>query len=524
MRHHQDVPYRLLHCNGKLSAGDPDSENLLVHGDNLEALKALMPHYAGKVKCIYIDPPYNTGNEQWRYNDKVNSPQIQKWLDKVVGGEADDMCRHDKWLCMMYPRLRLLQDFLRPDGVIFVSIDDNEVSNLRLLMNDVFGVGNFVASLVWRKKSGGGMDSEYFAREHEYILCYRKTESFQLNFRTEKIGLHDYPKTKNGRRCRFVKLEKWGAGSYRDSAPTLHYAIKDPDGNDFLPQAPDGQEGRWRKKPENLDDAHTHWEKRNGRWTPYEVQYRDENGDTKILKDRTILYDVATTTDATREQQAVFGMKIFDNSKPLGLLTRLIDLSGGEHALVLDSFAGSGTTAHAVLSLNEKDGGDRNFICVEMDDDICENVTAKRLNTVIKGKAGKQPVKALGGGFRYCTLGVPLFDEHGKINKSVKFSDLAAHVFFSETGTPIRKRASGKTPLIGVHGNKAVYLLYNGVIADKSPDGGNVLTGATLKLLPPHPRKGGVRVVYAAGSRLGTTRLLREKIILKQMPYEIKTR
>ena len=147
VNHHREVPYRLLQCDGALSAGDPDAGNLLVQGDNLEALKALLPYYAGKVKCIYIDPPYNTGNEGWVYNDNVNRPRSRQWLGKVVGKEAEDLSRHDKWLCMMYPRLRLLREFLREDGAIFVSIDDQESHRLRMVLDEVFGSAKFRCKL-----------------------------------------------------------------------------------------------------------------------------------------------------------------------------------------------------------------------------------------------------------------------------------------------------------------------------------------------------------------------------------------
>lgn len=174
VNHHRAVPYRLIHCDGALSAGDPEAGNLLVQGDNLEALRALLPYYAGKVKCIYIDPPYNTGNESWIYNDNVNSPEIRKWLGQVVGKEAEDLSRHDKWLCMMYPRLRLLRDFLRKDGLIFVSMDDSESGSLRLLMDDIFGRSNFLASNIWQKVFSPKNSAQFFSDDHEYVLTYAR--------------------------------------------------------------------------------------------------------------------------------------------------------------------------------------------------------------------------------------------------------------------------------------------------------------------------------------------------------------
>ena len=175
VNHHREVPYRLIHCEKSLSAGDPNAGNLLVQGDNLEALKALLPYYAGKVKCIYIDPPYNTGNAAWVYNDNVNSQEIKAWLGSVVGREAEDLSRHDKWLCMMYPRLRLLREFLTEDGVILCSIDDNKSSNMRLLLNEIFGAQNFIAQLVWEK--GRKNDAKLFSVGHDYMFVFAKSLS-----------------------------------------------------------------------------------------------------------------------------------------------------------------------------------------------------------------------------------------------------------------------------------------------------------------------------------------------------------
>ncbi len=180
VNHHREVPYRLIHCDGDLSAGDPDAGNLLVQGDNLEALKSLLPYYAGKVKCIYIDPPYNTGNEGWIYNDNVASPEIKAWLGKVVGKEAEDLSRHDKWLCMMYPRLRLLREFLREDGVIAISISDVEIGNLKLMMNEVFGEHNYVAEVIV-ESNARGQTYKAIARTHEYCLIYSRSDAAELS-------------------------------------------------------------------------------------------------------------------------------------------------------------------------------------------------------------------------------------------------------------------------------------------------------------------------------------------------------
>ena len=475
--HHLGVPFRALKTDEKKSLplpagrGKPGGrarapsldDNLIIHGDNLHALKALLPRYSGKIKCIYIDPPYNTGNEGWKYNDKVNSPIIKEWL-KQNGIGTDDLERHDKWLCMMWPRLQLLKELLADDGVIFVSIDDNEQHHLRMIMNEIFGEENFINMIIWRKKSGGGQDSEYFAGEHDYILCYRKTEKYHMNFRKTEIQESLFNKEKNKRKCRFIKLEKWGSNAYREDRPTMFYPIKDPDGVDFYPKAPDGRDGNWRTRPLNLDNQHIHWEKRKGRWTPFEVQYLDElNGQLKIIKERTIFYDLATTTDATNEQKNIFSRKIFDNSKPSSLLFRLFKIGGGKDAIILDSFAGSGTTAHAVLDLNKEDGGKRKFILVECEG-YADSITAERVRRVIKGvpKAKEEKLRrGLGGSFTYCSLGDEINVENMLRGKLPEYKQLAEYIFYTATGKSLNTVSkSHPSWFIGETENYTFHLVY----------------------------------------------------------------
>lgn len=190
INHHMDVPYRVL--EKKYSYGvdgqtteDDHSENMVIHGDNLEALKSLMPRYEGKIRCIYIDPPYNTGNENWIYNDNVNDPKMKKWLGEVVGKEGEDLSRHDKWLCMMYPRLRLLQRLLAEDGAIFISIDNSGNANLKLMCDEIFGCTNYVDTISWFKKASPSNDAKYFSNDIEYILIYAKKKMYgnQTDFR-----------------------------------------------------------------------------------------------------------------------------------------------------------------------------------------------------------------------------------------------------------------------------------------------------------------------------------------------------
>ena len=450
--HHLTVPYRPLVSD--ISRSVPSTppppytssktisdDSLIIHGDNLHALKALLPRYAGRVKCIYIDPPYNTGNEGWVYNDRVNSPLMKAWLKENSQVDGEDLERHDKWLCMMWPRLHLLKELLSEDGVIFISIDDNEHHHLRMTMDEIFGVDNFVESIVWRKKAGGGQDRHYFAREHDSVLCYRKGPEYVMNFRTTDVSANEYKKVKNGRRCKFTPLEKWGSNSYRTDRPTMFYAIKDPDGNDFYPQAPDGKEGNWRSRPAALDSEHIHWERnkrKEGRWRPFEVTYYDElKSKERIIKERSIFYDLATTTDAANEQKQIFGSKVMDNSKPVDLIYRILDISTGPDDIILDSFSGSGTTAHATLALNKEDGGKRKFILVECED-YADTITAERVRRVINGVPNardKSLREGLDGSFTYCALGEPI-DAEMMLNGEAlpSYSSLAAYLLYTATG------------------------------------------------------------------------------------------
>lgn len=513
LNHHKQVPYRLLQCDAKLSAGDPDAGNLLVQGDNLEALKALLPYYAGKVKCIYIDPPYNTGNEKWVYNDAVNSPEMRRWLGKVVGAEAEDLSRHDKWLCMMYPRLTLLRDFLTEDGAIFVSIDDNELQNLRCLMDEVFGPRNFVANVLWQKRTSPDMRLS-FSTAHDYVVVYARS--------ADAVRFHKIPKTPkqikqfknpdNDPRGSWVSSD-YTAQGYR---PNQMYTIRTPGGKEYRPPA-----GVCWKNVEpvflELVREGRIWFGKNGNAMPRRKTFLSESDGNSVWTWWTN-EEVGHTQEAKKEVLGLLSDDAgFDTPKPTRLVRRILELVTDKDSIVFDSFAGSGTTGHATLALNRSDGGSRRFVLVEIDENIGSRVTAKRLRRVVEGEG--EAVPALGGGFRYCTLGEPLFDDGGNIREAVRFPELAAHVFFTESGAPIPKRATGKTPLLGVHNGKAVYLLFNGVMGDKRPDGGNVLTGPILAARRPHD---GPRIIYGESCRLGAARLKREGIVFRQIPYQIK--
>ncbi|ELY5426601.1 site-specific DNA-methyltransferase [Campylobacter upsaliensis] len=341
-----------------------NNANLLIKGNNLLCLHSLKKKFANKVKLIYIDPPYNTGNDSFNYNDNFN---------------------HSTWLTFMKNRLEIARDFLRDDGVIFIQCDDNEQAYLKVLCDEIFGRENFVATICWRKKTGGGQDSIYFAKEHEYILCYQK-QKWQIIDSTQEQNEKDFSKIINGKKAKILKLEKWGNHSLRTDRPTLYYAIKDPNGNDFYPVAPNGADGCWRKKPENLDNEHIFWqEDSKGRLTPYEVIYFDEvKHIDKILKTRTMWLENGNTTQATNEIKALFengNTTLFATPKPEALLKRIIEISTNENDLVMDFFAGSGTTLAVAHKMK------RRWIGIEQMEYI-ESITKERLKKVINGEQG----------------------------------------------------------------------------------------------------------------------------------------
>ena len=372
-----EVPEKSYHAKEK---GDNDIfDNMLIHGDNLLALKALEQDFTGKVKCVYIDPPYNTGNAFDHY---------------------DDGLEHSIWLGLMRERLVLLRNLLAEDGIIWVQLDDNESHYCKILMDEIFGRDNFVANIIWRKKSGGGQDAEFFAIEHENILVFKKKDWSIINETTEHV-IKDFNRTINGKPAKLMKLEKWGTSAHRQDRPSLYYSIKDPNGNDFYPKAPDGQDGRWRKKPESLDNNHIYWEKRKDVWTPYEVIYFDEVGE-KILKTRSIWLDFGNNTEATNEIKSLFGKKNFDTPKPENLIKKILEISTFSGDLVLDSFLGSGTTAAVAHKMG------RRWIGIELGDH-CYTHCIPRLQKVIDGTDQGGITKSAnwhgGGGFRFYELG-----------------------------------------------------------------------------------------------------------------------
>ncbi|MEX1089839.1 MAG: site-specific DNA-methyltransferase [Phycisphaeraceae bacterium] len=526
VNHHQEVPYRLLHCDPARSAGDPDSPNLLVQGDNLLALKALLPYYAGKVKCIYIDPPYNTGNEGWIYNDNVNAPEIKSWLGKTVGKEAEDLSRHDKWLCMMYPRLQLLREFLSEDGAIFVSIDDNEVQNLRGMMDAIFGGNNFVATVIWQKMDSPKNTAIHLSEDHDYIVLYAKhAQTWRPHPvpRNEKMVAR-YKNPDNDARGVWLLSDLAARNFYAAG----RYPIRTPSGK-VIEGPPSGS--YWRVSRDRFDELERDgriWWGKSGSNRPGIKRFLSEVREGVVPQTLWPWSEVGSTRHAKQELSQVMAggasSDLFVTPKPTRLIERVMQIASESTSLILDSFSGSGTTGHAVLEINKRHSGNRRFILIEMEENIATDVTGQRLRRVIDGyqnSKGEQ-VEALGGGFRYCTLGEPLFDADGTIRPQVKYKDLAHHIFFTETGMPLPLRKSNtRGPLLGTHQDKAIYLLFNGILGDRSVAGGNVLTRKTLESC------GGLsiqspRVIYGEGNRLGAATLRRLGVTFKQLPYDVK--
>ncbi len=393
------------------------TENIFIEGDNLEVLKLLQKHYREKIKMIYIDPPYNTGKD-FVYKDNFTQDvagyyeQTGQTKDgiKMTANTEKNGRYHSDWLTMMYPRLFLARNLLKEDGVIFVSIDDNEVSNLRLIMDEIFGEENLVQQLIWKKKTGLVQSDTHFVTEHEYILVYAKDITKTVIYHNVfEFNESDFNKLINGKRANLIKLEMWGSSPYKEDRPSLFYPIKNPSGKDFFPLAPDGRDGRWRKRPESLDEEHIHWQESKGRICPFEVIYYEEIGDKlKISKTRSIIYSLVENTDATKEMIELFGGRgVFSYPKPSDLISFLIKQvsTNGNNDVILDFFAGSGTTAHAVMKLNAEDNGNRKWICVQLPETTNEDSEAYKAGYKTISEISRERIRRAGEKIRKGDIG-----------------------------------------------------------------------------------------------------------------------
>ena len=454
INHHQDVPFRVLERkysfdeNGQHNE-DNGSENMIIRGDNLEALKALLPRYEGRVKCIYIDPPYNTGNEGWIYNDNVNDPKIKKWLGEVVGKEGEDLTRHDKWLCMMYPRLKLLQKLLADDGAIFISIDDAEFFNLRSICNEVFGEQNFIATVIWRKNYAPKSTAKHFSEDHDYILVFGKNADMWTPHkmpRTEKQN-KAYKNPDNDPRGLW-RPNNLAARNYYSKGT---YSITCPSGR-VINGPPSGS--YWRVSEEKfheLDKDGRIWWGKDGNNVPAPKIFLTEVSDGIVPQTLWSYEEVGHTQDAKKEIKSIFsGEMPFDTPKPYHLIERILQIASDSNSIILDSFAGSGTTAHAVLNMNKADGGHRKFILVEMMD-YADSITAERVKRVIRGYGeGKNAVEGTGGNFSFYDLGEPLMIGD-VLNENVGIEKIREYVYFTDTKASLPESHPDEPYFMGVH-------------------------------------------------------------------------
>ena len=455
--HHLSVPYHALE---EVREWDYRSErgegNLIVEGDNLLALRALQPRYGGKIKCIYIDPPYNTGNEGWVYNDKVNNPMIRSWLGKTV--DKEDLTRHDKWLCMMVPRLQLLRELLTEDGVIFVSIDDNEVHNLRSVMDDIFGEENFVSTIIWHSKYTTANDASYVSYQHENVLFYAKDKrNFKIGLfeRTEKQD-SAYKNPDNDKKGPW-KVTPLHAKTGQESG---NYSIRFPNGITWT--APAGRYPRYSKKRllDIYNEGGLHF---NTRGNVDKKTYLSEVKQGLTVGSVWYHQEVGHTHENNEELANLFGKGFFDNPKGTKLIKRILIVANTkEDDIILDSFAGSGTTMDAVMALNKEDGGNRRCIMVQMteatpqapDKNICRDITRERIQRAID-KYGYE------SGFKYLCVGASMDPEDMLDGKLPSYERFAEYVFYLATGQHIQVQGSDPhTHYVGMYGQDAIYLLY----------------------------------------------------------------
>lgn len=512
VKYHELIPQKAKSLTEKVSLND----NLIIHGDNLKALKALLPMYAGKVKCIYIDPPYNTGNENWVYNDNVNSPMMQEWLGKVV--DKDDLTRHDKWLCLMTPRLKLLRELLADNGAIFISIDDNEQHNLRMIMDEIFGEDNFIANIIWQKRTSPD-NRVILGDAHEFVICYSRNQNKfrstlnKLELTQEQINQFKNPD--NDPKGPWVSTD-FTAQGYR---PNQMYSIKTPSGKTYTP--PDGR--CWK----NIEAVYDQLLKEGRMW--FGIDGKGIPRRKTYLKERegSVPWTWWTNKEVGHSQEAkkeiidlLNSSTAFETPKPVRLIKRILEIATEEDSIILDSFAGSGTTAHSVLDLNQEDGGNRRFILVESED-YADKVTAERIRRVIKGvpKSSDEKLKnGLGGSFSYFELGKPIEMEGILSGKNLpSYAELARYVFYTATGEEFsEKNIDEKKQFIGESSEYEVYLFYK---PDTDYLKKTALTLDRAEALGKY--KGKKRLVFAPTKYMNNDQLAKYRIAFSQLPFEI---
>lgn len=527
VNHHHEVPFRVLNKQSSFSApeGAPanTTANRIIHGDNLEALKSLMPELEGKVQCIYIDPPYNTGNEGWIYNDAVNAPKMKKWLGQVVGKEGEDLSRHDKWLCMMYPRLKLLHRLLADDGSIWISIDDNEVHTLRGMLDEIFGRANFITTVIWQKVFSPKNSARHFSEDHDFVLVYAKNANTWTPNAMPRIASHDdrYKNPDDDSRGPWTSSDL----SARNFYSLGTYSIQSKSGR-LVDGPPPGR--YWAISEEKfleLDSDNRIWWGSNGNAAPRLKRFLTDVKQGVVPQTLWPYTEVGHTQDAKKEMLAILDFAssedVFITPKPVSLIERVLQLATQPDSIVLDSFAGSATTAHAVLKLNAQDGGQRRFVLVEVED-YADTITAERVRRVITGYGvGNKAVPGTGGGFDYCTLGEPLFLSEEQLNEAVGVDAIRAYVAYSE-GIPDEERSPTDNPhtpyLLGLNPETAWVFYYE-------PDRATALDIDFLASLrfsktagAPKP---GTAIIYADRCLLTQPFMTKHGIVFKKIPRDI---
>ncbi|MDP3819093.1 MAG: site-specific DNA-methyltransferase [Methylotenera sp.] len=563
VNHHHDVPFRVLNKKYTYSAQHSTAQhstaqhstaqhstaqhnytefplknvnNRIIHGDNLEALKSLLPEFEGKVNCIYIDPPYNTGNESWVYNDNVNDPKLKKWLGQVVGKEGEDLSRHDKWLCMMYPRLKLLHRLLAADGAIFISIDDNEQSTLKLVMDEIFGAKNFIGMFIVNA-SPSAIDYGHIGKTHDYALFYAKNiYEIITNQLEEKAKEFKYTDGEGG--FNIYPLYNGNVAFNPTTRPNLYYPF-------YLNASNEIEDGFYEISLEYKEDwvevypvvsrkdgIQRVWrwgrEKASGELNHEIIGYITSSGEYRIVQKsrhtskviRSLLLDnEVQSRRGTSEVESIFGKKSFSFPKPVKLLEDFISIStdAKSEAVVLDSFSGSGTTAHAVLKLNAQDGGNRRFILIEAMS-YAETITAERVRRVMSGYGeGIKAVAGLGGSFDFYTVGEPLFLPDNNLNEAVGVEVIRDYVAYTER-IPKADRTTQDNPytphLLGI--NRDVAWLFNYDAGKATVLDMDYLAGLRLDNAKPANA-----IIYADRCLLEKAFMTKHGIIFKKIPRDI---
>ena len=573
VNHHHDVPFRVL--DHKYGFTDKKGEqsievrsgNKIIHGDNLEALKALLPEYEGRIDCIYIDPPYNTGKEKWVYNDNVKDKRIEKWLGEVVGVEGEDFTRHDKWLCMMFPRLNLLYKLLKEDGLFFCSIDDYEQGNLKPMLDIIFGHQNFLNNIIWQRAYSPINTKKRFSANHDFVMCYAKNKS-QVNLllpRTEDAN-DRYSNPDNDPRG------LWTSGDL-SVGPVVEekvYEIITPSGRSVWP--PNGY--CWRLDKDRFEvfkKDNRIWFGENGDIVPRIKRFISEVKDGITPMTVWTYSEVGHTQDAKREIKELFpNSKLpFETPKPTKLMEKILSLKNNPNAIILDSYAGTGSTAHAVLNLNKRDGGNRKFILVELED-YAEDITANRVKKAIRGYEfsgnkrtvlksysvnltnlkkskkiidefdlfksnekysnvtiesengniaiiGEESISGMtegtGGSFDFYELGAPIFNQDQNLNEEVGEQKIREYIYYTETKQHLeREQVAEQKYLLDTYNNTGYYFYYE---KDK-------FTTLSLETLSIVTEKAEQYLIYADHCLLEKEYLMAKNIIFKKIPRDIK--